>query len=142
MESQLHPGREPLHEVCVGIPGKEYHLEKRQADGPDARGATEPRDNLLGNNGLNEKEKKARQPNSQRVDQDAPLPRFLCVEALGQREPNMLLCAGQSAHCKSPHGLDGRDKSLHQGLGGRGPCGDTHPRLPDEPFWLEIFGAI
>ena len=93
MEAELQPRRESLHQVCIAVARKEYRLEKSEADRPDAGGTAEPGHDLLGNNGLNEEKKKARQPNSQRVDQDLPLPWFLGIQALGQGEPNMLLCA-------------------------------------------------
>jgi len=127
VESNLQAGRESLHQVGVAVSCKKYQLKKGEADCPDAGRAAKPRHDLFGNDGLNEEKQKARQPNSQRVDQDGPLPGFLGVEALGQRESNMFLCAGQPAYRNSPHGLDGRDKPLHQRLGGRGTRGDPHP---------------
>ena len=65
-KGEVHPGlaprREPrANEVRVGVAGEQRDLEEDQARGPHRRGAAEPRQDLLGDDGLDKEQQERRQ---------------------------------------------------------------------------------
>src|SRR5207302_5369735 len=69
MEQCLAPRAEAMGEVSVRITGEQHALEEHQAGRPHRRGAAEPRQDLLGDDRLNQEQQEGGEEDRRRVRQ-------------------------------------------------------------------------
>src|SRR2546430_12775666 len=69
MEQCLAPRAEAMGEVGVRVTGEQHALEEHQAGGPDRRRAAEPRQDLLGDDRLNQEQQEGGEEDRRRVRQ-------------------------------------------------------------------------
>src|SRR2546427_10888780 len=69
MEQRLAPRAEAMREVGVRVTGEQHALEEHQAGGPDRRRAAEPRQDLLGDDRLNQEQQEGGEEDRRRVRQ-------------------------------------------------------------------------
>jgi len=98
---------EPVREVRIGVAGQQRALEKHQAGGPHRRRAAEPRQDLLGDDRLHQKQQKGRQEDRAGIGQD----RGAAERGRCSRSRRHGRCAGR------------RRERQSRGLWGKRPCG-------------------